>query len=1017
MSTFLDLMSSTFSRVLGKIPVRGTLLTPSGGETYPIVLCNEVMGGMFIVNHIDELKTIPQERLLRGCKCIVNEFISDASVQIPTTTYQLLKLPQSTDYTELPVLIEGIPTGEVYYSLDSYNEFWALDAARQAEQGTVEYQYSDNYNNKQPPYAEPFITAANYQLGYADNSGDISKLIWTSDFNAGIHKWQRQKFGELGEWSLPISITTSYVANDFIDTLFIWTANVGGLPSIPSTPLTLINGISNSKPAGWTDVPVVPIDYITYRDYNSLWQISATKDGYYNLKSPWSKPIIVSTDPNLVRYGQNYDAPLPPLAALDPDPWHVFYEINDIFKASRAFAGDPWLIEKIKGESGEYTDSVYKEFAVNTSPDGDVSLCPTSLLGYGQNGWQDGPFVTSPGYILYKSECRKRANGTQVTPWRGPIKANGDSTIRAIIVPQGTGETMFKYSSVLGVKTVTPKTITLGVEVYDGVNQLFEGVAVSQFKEVTWYKNGVSLSTSSTIDVTPTDVVNSEVYSVTLRYGNTTYSDQRTISDATDGVGYIVRIYSATGFIYKDGVDKTFQAYIYENGSDITSYANLQFVWKIGDIVQDNIGDGRTIDIPATSVSGVTPLTLEITKDPSTLNVTYKVTETLTDIVDGASVVRYYSSSEITPIPLTPLDGAVPLSDNITWTTTPLNAVWVVERLSNTLEWNPAYRVKGEMGTPNGGFQKTVYKVSSTGAPSTPIAQTSGSVLLPEDWLETPPATMNVGEITYGSQAMFTKDPGNVNMEMTPANWNIVDGWSTPFQLTSSFIGGTGERGPQGYDGWAPQIRLEPFTGSLGQSFIAHYLYAWTGGTGTGTAPTTIGYLTPTGISATTTDACNIRGAQGPIGLSTESGYWEDSKVQVYDSTLSIRKSFSGVVHLDCLGSGTWILPSKYSSANNNLYAITGNPNNGPTYKYSTITKLSQILTIQTIAYGRLVEVPGTAPYTKYLWTYTYYTKIVSSNPDLTWSSATYRALLTSQEVGFVIEDKDTLTSIVTTIP
>jgi len=132
MSTFIELIQSTFTKIQGKIPVRGTLTTPSGSETFPIVICNEVMGGMFVVNHIDELSSIPLERLLKGCKCVVNEFTGDDGKQIPTTTYQLNRMPQESDFTELPVLgqtfIEENPpidrisvvTNEPEFRMDGY---------------------------------------------------------------------------------------------------------------------------------------------------------------------------------------------------------------------------------------------------------------------------------------------------------------------------------------------------------------------------------------------------------------------------------------------------------------------------------------------------------------------------------------------------------------------------------------------------------------------------------------------------------------------------------------------------------------------------------------------------------------------------------------------------------------------------------------------------------------------------------------------------------------------------------
>ena len=90
----MNAVTKILSRIKAIIPVRGTLMTPSGTETYPIAVCNEIMGGPFIVGSIEELKQIPVNRLLKGCKCTVNEHISEG-VTVPTTTYLLKSIPKT----------------------------------------------------------------------------------------------------------------------------------------------------------------------------------------------------------------------------------------------------------------------------------------------------------------------------------------------------------------------------------------------------------------------------------------------------------------------------------------------------------------------------------------------------------------------------------------------------------------------------------------------------------------------------------------------------------------------------------------------------------------------------------------------------------------------------------------------------------------------------------------------------------------------------------------------------------
>jgi hypothetical protein len=71
--------------------------------------------------------------------------------------------------------------------------------------------------------------------------------------------------------------------------------------------------------------------------------------------------------------------------------------------------------------------------------------------------------------------------------------------------------------------------------------------------------------------------------------------------------------------------------------------------------------------------------------------------------------------------------------------------------------------------------------------------------------------------------------------------------------------GATGAAGANGTNGWSPVIQLAPIGNNV-------YLQVtgWTGGTGT--PPSTIGYIGTSGIVSSATLALNIMGAQGPSG-------------------------------------------------------------------------------------------------------------------------------------------------------
>lgn len=70
---------------------------------------------------------------------------------------------------------------------------------------------------------------------------------------------------------------------------------------------------------------------------------------------------------------------------------------------------------------------------------------------------------------------------------------------------------------------------------------------------------------------------------------------------------------------------------------------------------------------------------------------------------------------------------------------------------------------------------------------------------------------------------------------------------------------GSGGQGPKGDKGWSPMIR----TAEDGNRQVLE-LYDWTGGQGT--KPTTVGYLSPTGLTADIAEATNIKGDSGGIG-------------------------------------------------------------------------------------------------------------------------------------------------------
>lgn len=77
--------------------------------------------------------------------------------------------------------------------------------------------------------------------------------------------------------------------------------------------------------------------------------------------------------------------------------------------------------------------------------------------------------------------------------------------------------------------------------------------------------------------------------------------------------------------------------------------------------------------------------------------------------------------------------------------------------------------------------------------------------------------------------------------------------------------GAQGLTGDSGFDGWAPVIRIEKLEEG---DFL--YVYDWVGGTGT--KPTTFGYITRNGISNTIDYSASIKGGQGLQGIQGDRG-------------------------------------------------------------------------------------------------------------------------------------------------
>ena len=860
----MGIITNELNRLLGKILARGTIVLGDEDETTPVIISNQAMGGPFIADDLNDLLEIPVERLVRGCKCTVNEHLSEG-VLVPTTTYYL----------------KSLPTTKLSVSGESYGIYWEIDRYVNNLEGSLEFQYADNYGGLRPTFLSKDISQAAYDAGYALEAdyiaSDTSKIIWGSSFDPLRHKWRRQKVSSISNWGMPVALEQSYTEGQYLDKRYQWKLATDGSPA---TPESTFDGKANNAPVGWSGGPEVP-GGIAYEDYvngtggqlaHFLWEITALKDVYGQLLGNWSAPLKISTDPTLVRYGidaNNNDY-------LNDTYWRAYFTSEDIYRAYRKFVGDPWTVERISNESGEYADYVFKEFLMSYEPT--LSDAPTTELGYGTGDWKDTTFQVSPGFVLYVSSSRKYSDGTLKVAWTIPTRFDGKSTTRAILVPEG--ENLFKRTSTGGSVVITPASLKVASTLYQGNLEVdptlltfrwFKGPALDPATGLVITANliaavGVGVEPNrnpqislNTLEVFPENILNSQIISCETTYEGETYYDSITLYDVTDSVGYNALI-TGDGYIFKGEDDsKTYSVSIFEGGLDITDTATYTAFWKLGAAEEVS---GNTFKVTGYNVNGIINLSLRVVLGATTLN----RVETLTDVSDGVSTIRRFSAQEyLTDIHATP-DTAGNPND---WSPETTNAVWAIDKDPNA-DWSAPYRIKGEKGEPSGGIQLTVYRVLVHGAdPSwttvSPTAQVGwGNPLVPTKWSAFIPTSGAALDKIYSSTALFLKSASG-SQEVTTTNWTITGSWSAPaVNVYFPPPGEGGLPGVAGADGWSPKFEIRGFG-----SFQLLYLADWVGGSGT--APTSLGYVTTKGIATESglqsisglAEASNIRGAKG----------------------------------------------------------------------------------------------------------------------------------------------------------
>lgn len=838
---FKDLMRSIKARVIGKIPVRGTLTTASEKETYPVAVANELMGGLFSVENLDQLKGIPLERLVLGCKCTLVE-------NHKATTYVLVTLPPST-LSEIP----GV----------NISDYWDVDNDVETSTGEedLEFEYAHDVNLLMPPYSLADISKDAYNAGYSNDtdfaSGDVSKKVWGKDFNIlDNSKWFRVKKKTDTDWGIPTPTSRGYDLT-YNNTIFKWVLK----GTKPDRPKPIENGEPNSHPVGWDDLPTLPngVSNTTH----DLWAISATFSAFRTIIGRWTDPVNISASSDLLRFGNDINN----TDFLNEAHWSSLYTPGDRYIATRITNTSNWIVDKVDRSTIETNVTIYKEFQDGyTIQESDK---PNTHLGYGNGGWKPYPFVTQTGYSLFISIGKiDNEHGGLVTEWSLPVRIGCNNTYDLRLYPK-SGGLVFR-ESISGANLVqNPAQVILKADFRKNSGS----VDPSEITSITWYTGSYESKTQipnlpigtepnrniqisgDELTVFPENVNDTLVVWVEYIVGGVTYLNGLTLTNISSTEVVSLTLDQPDGIFVTDTSVKHFVPKLIIDGeikTDLTSYPTT--ITLDGSSLTPINSVTKEVAIAGSEITNVHILKYSIVVGGTT----YTIEQDVVRLEKGESLERWYS-------PLDVVDPSIPpvLGDSNQWSVSSANAIWAIERVGSN-PFGVPFKLKGDKGEGSGLFQKIIYRTANNGpAPSwvgvKPTPNTAqGATLTPADWSNTPEENAPTGSTVYGSMATFKKTATNSYSEITD-NWAITsDGWSLPFKVTYfPAQGSSGTPGDDGDNGWSPRFSVEDH-GT--EAYLK--LEEWIGGSGT--KPIGEGYYVgSSSLLPTSNGAVNIKGPRG----------------------------------------------------------------------------------------------------------------------------------------------------------
>ena len=816
-------------------------IRPTGDESYPLGISNEILGGPHIYDSIQDcVDTLKRGLMAKGMIVTINQHTNGPDT-IKRTRYYLETVPSITN----DQVISDIPSYD-------FNSYFKIDTNAVSDvEGSIETQYAPDYLGAKPLFS---IGSTWYNNGEASSSD--STVIWLTDYDATKpHVWQRQRNGASSDWGIPVKIYgEGYEQGTFIDSQFQWVLKANPAPNRPEQ---IINGVLNNNPIGWEDTPenFPDTDYNTSILTYNLYRITVAKDTKGDITGNWVGPLLISNDPNLVRFGDvgnNTDY-------LNDTYWRAYYTPGqDKYMASREDLGGgnftEWVVSQIDDENGEYFDFVFKAFPLGynvTDADKPTIKDPYTLVA--PNDWSSDPVTSADNEIQYQSKIRKTIQGDMIGQWSTPTRWDGQDTVQNVI--SSDAGNIFKYTD--GGQVPSPAAIVLSAKLYRGITEITTGLTYK------WYKGPIHVDNEmvdviNQITINPADVSNEQVYNSVITFEENDYPDDVSIIDVTDGADFVAHIKATNGFIFKEqaGV-KLFDAEFYKNGT--LNNTGVAFVWKLDGVIQTETGSGsgtQNVD-PTTkqiTITGTDITTSAVLKLEATYNtIVYERSETIADIADGVSPIIEYSTDAITTPPAS--------VDN--WTSDSENANWMRISVDDGVSFGAAILIKGESGTKQAGLTLFIFKNIDDDVdpvPSAPTVPASGS-LIPAGWTDAPTVFVGAQDVTYMTSCNFVLVSNGDTSILTRTHWDPLSAsYGAPIKITGKdgdTLTAPGEDGDPGEKGWSPEFALV----ADGSRQVLE-LVDWQGGEGT-KPPYGSLYVGPTGLVSLISSAINVRGDKG----------------------------------------------------------------------------------------------------------------------------------------------------------